>query len=720
MTSHELSTGAPDGAAQAPRGRRSPKIRDRHLDRLAVVYVRQSSPQQVLDHKESRERQYELVDHALALGWPRARVLVIDDDQGRSAKEANRRQGFQRLLAEVSMDHVGLVLGLEMSRLSRTSREWHHLLEVCALFGTLLADQDGVYDANDTNDRLLLGLKGTINEFELVTMKNRLDRGRLHKAERGELFHKVPCGYVKLPSGEVAFDPDEQARDVVRLIFDKFNELGSIYGVFHYLIRNGIRLGMRLQSGPLRGQLTWRRPVLPTLNQMLHNPTYAGAYAYGRRREEPRAKATGRLGRGQRWLPMSEWKVLLKDRLPAYIGWEQYLANLRRLEQNRSLANTPGTPRGGVALLTGLVVCGSCGHRMHASYPSKSAAYYSCEQHLKVGTEQTCHGLRTTPVDDLVARQVLRALEPAALDLGLQAARDVRRERDRLHRHWEQQLERARYESERAERQYHAVEPENRLVARTLERRWEDALSNQRQLKDEYDRFRRDQPHQLSEDELARIAALSRDIPALWDAPATTTAERKEIIRLLIERVVVHVCKNSEYVDVHVHWRGGFTSRHEVIRPVHRYEHLRDHDRLIGRLAEWRREGLTAGQIAARLNGEGFRAPKAPGGYNATSVRKLMSRRGLSDGGKVHGRLGKGEWWLSDLARELGMSDGKLRDWAARGWLHARRSSAHGLWIVWADDRERRRLLKLKARSRRGVARHPTSATTPNAKITKR
>ena len=341
------------------------------------------------------------------------------------------------------MDHVGLVLGLEMSRLSRTSRDWHHLLEVCALFGTLLADQDGVYDANDTNDRLLLGLKGTISEFELVTMRNRLDRGRLHKAERGELFSKVPCGYVKLPSGEVAFDPDEQARDVVRLIFDKFNELGSIYGVFHYLIRNGIRLGMRLQSGPLRGQLTWRRPVLPTLNQMLHNPTYAGAYAYGRRRDEPKAKAAGRHGRGQRWLPISEWKVLLKDRLPAYIGWDQYLANLRRLEQNRSVASSPGTPRGGVALLTGLVVCGTCGHRMHATYPSKSAAYYSCEQHLKVGTGPTCHGLRTTPVDDLVARQVLRALEPAALELSLQAAQDVRQERDRLHRHWEQQLERA-------------------------------------------------------------------------------------------------------------------------------------------------------------------------------------------------------------------------------------------------------------------------------------
>src|SRR3954454_5817128 len=243
MTSHEPSTGAPDGAAQAPRGRRSSKIRDRHLDRLAVVYVRQSSPQQVLEHKESRERQYALAGHAVAMGWAKERVLIIDEDQGQSGKTAEHRLGYQRLVAELTMDHVGLVLGLEMSRLSRSSKDWHHLLEVCALFGTLLADQDGVYDPHDTNDRLLLGLKGTMSEFELCTLRNRMDRGRLHKAELGELFSKVPCGYVKLPSGEVAFDPDEQARDVVRLIFDKFDELGSIYGVFHYLVRNGIRLG---------------------------------------------------------------------------------------------------------------------------------------------------------------------------------------------------------------------------------------------------------------------------------------------------------------------------------------------------------------------------------------------------------------------------------------------------------------------------------------------
>lgn len=724
MTRHDTA-GTPiaprqrDGSTVATpilQSQRSSKIRDRHLDRLAIVYVRQSSPQQVLDHKESRERQYELVDHALALGWPKSRTLVIDEDQGRTAKKSDSRQGFQRLLAEVSMDHVGLILGLDMSRLSRTSRDWHHLLEVCALFGTLLADQDGVYDANDSNDRLLLGLKGTMSEFEQFTMRNRLERGKLHKAERGELFHKVPCGYVKLPSDSVAFDPDEQAHKAVQLIFDKFDEIGSIYGLFHYLIRNNIRMGMRIQNGPQRGQLIWRRPALPTLNQMLHNPIYAGAYAYGRRPEGPRTKASRQGGYGHRWVPMSEWKVLLRNRLPAYITWERYLANLQRLEQNRSLPTSPGTPRKGAALLTGLLVCGSCGLRMHAAYRNKSTAYYSCERHLKVGTEQVCYGLRTTPVDDLVARQILLALEPAALELSLQAAHDVRRERDRLHHHWKQQLERARYESERAERQYQAVEPENRMVVRTLERRWEEALSKQRQLEDEYDRFQRMQPSQLGEDELARIAALSRDIPALWDAPKTTAADRKEIIRLLIERVIVHVRKDSEYVDTTIHWRGGFTSTHEVVRPVHRYEHMRDHDQLMGRITALLREGHSASQIASRLNSEGFRTPKARGSYTSSSVQQTITRYGLTEARKAERQLGRHEHSLPDLARALQMTEGKLRSWAVRGWVHARHSPAQRLWILWADGQERRRLKRLVTCSARGVA-PPAELTTPKPRV---
>ncbi|MFO0838355.1 MAG: recombinase family protein [Phycisphaerae bacterium] len=652
------------------------------------------------------------------MGWSRERILTIDEDQGQSAKSADGRAGFQRILAEVTMGHMGLVLGLEMARLARSNKDWHQLLELCAVCGTVLADEDGIYDPNDSNDRLLLGLKGTISEFELVTMRNRLERGKLNKAQRGELFHKLPFGYVKLAGGEVALDPDEQARAVVQLLFDKFAELGTLYGLFRYLVRNKIRLGMRIQNGPQRGELTWRRPALPTLNQVLHNPIYAGTYAYGRRPAAARRYAAGRGHSRRRWLPPSEWKVRLHGRLPAYITWEQYLANQRRLQQNRSLPGSAGTPRQGAALLTGLLVCGSCGRCLRSSYRGTGRAYYSCERHLLEGTEQVCTGLRATPIDDLVARQVLRAIEPAALELSLRAVEDVRQERGLLQRHWKQRLERVRYESQRIERQYQAVEPENRLVARTLEQRWEAALEQQRQLEDEYDRFLRQQPPQLSDEEQARIKALSADLPALWSAPATTAADRKEIIRLLVERVVVHVRRESEYADATIHWRGGCTTSHEIVRPVLHYSQLRDYAQLVERVAQWWRAGQTAAQIAEKLNQAGFRTPKKRGDYNKALVQRMLARRGLQRKTMTQEQLGDNEWWIPDLADELHVPADKLRSWVVRGWVTGRKASWQGLWIAWADARERKRLSNLGRRSKRGVVSYPAAWITPRTKKT--
>ena len=294
---------------------------DWHLSRLAIVYVRQSDPQQVLNHVESRERQYALVDLATALGWPRDRVLLIDEDQGNSGKTAERRAGYHRIVAEVTMDHAGLILGTEMSRVARNNKDWHHLMEMCAIFGTILADEDRFYDPRDPEDRLLLGFKGTISEYELVLMHNRLERGRLHKARRCALIQDVPCGYVKLPTGEVARDPDEQVQSTVRMIFDKFDELGSCRRLYRYLVRNRIRLGMRLHRGPRRGQLEWRLPGPGTVSRMLHHPIYAGAYSYGRRRVDRKRTAAGNGKPKMREVPMSEWMVLERDRLPAYITW---------------------------------------------------------------------------------------------------------------------------------------------------------------------------------------------------------------------------------------------------------------------------------------------------------------------------------------------------------------------------------------------------------------
>jgi DNA invertase Pin-like site-specific DNA recombinase len=605
-------------------GRRATSITDRHLSKLAIVYVRQSSTQQIFDHKESRERQYALADYAAALGWPRGRILVIDEDQGRSGRTVEQRPGFQRLLAEVTLDHVGLVLGLELSRLSRSSKDWYHLLEVCAIFGTLLADQDGIYDANDTNDRLVLGLKGTMSEVELSTMRNRLERGKLHKAERGELILTVPCGYLKLPHGEVIFDPDEQVRATVELVFDKFAELGSFGKVYRYLTRNKICAGTRVQQGPRRGELVWRPITRALLHRMLHHPIYAGAYSYGRRRvDAKRTAASGGKVRMQ-YVPMAEWKVLQRDRLPAYITWERYLANQQRLLANRSWPEAPGVPRVGAALLPGLLVCGACGRRMHAGYRTKAKPYYECMRRKLEGS--TCCGLGAAAVDDLVSQQLLRALEPAALELSLQTMHHVHQERERLHHYWQQRLERAAQEAQRAERQYHAVEPENRLVARSLEQRWEESLRTQCTLQEEYDRFLQDQPRQLSDDERVRILALASDIPTLWNSPQTPAADRKEIVRLLVERVVVHVRADSERADVEMVWRGGITTNHAIVRSVSRYESLSGYRQLLERIGQLRQDGLTIALVAKQLNQEGYRTPRSRKGYTSTSVRKLLSR----------------------------------------------------------------------------------------------
>jgi DNA invertase Pin-like site-specific DNA recombinase len=606
-------------------GRRAAPLSDRHLSRLALVYIRQSNTQQIFDHKESRERQYALADYAAALGWPRERIVVIDDDQGRSGRTIAQRPGFQRLLAEVTLDHVGLVLGLELSRLSRSSKDWYHLLEVCAVFDTLLADQDGIYDANDTNDRLVLGLKGTMSEVELATMRNRLERGKLHKAQRGELILDVPCGYLKLPSGAVILDPDEQVRATVQLVFDKFAELGSFGKVYRYLQRNQIRIGVRLHHGPRRGELDWRPITRALLGRMLHHPIYAGAYAYGRRCVDPKRTAASGGQVRMRSVPMAEWKVLQRDRMPAYITWEQYLANQQRLRANRSWPEAPGVPRAGLALLPGLLVCGACGRRMHAAYRTKAKPYYECMRRKLEGS--TCCGLGAAAVDDLVGQQVLRALEPAALELNLQALHEVHQERERLHRHWHQRLERAAQEAQRAERQYQAVEPENRLVARTLEQQWEKALRQERALQEEYDRFLQDQPRQLSADERAHIQALASDIPALWQAPQTTAAERKEIVRLLVERVEVQVRADRERVAVAIAWRGGLTTQHEIIRSVARYTSLEDYPKVLERIRQLRQDGLTIAQVAKQLNKEGYRTPKSRKGYTATTIRKLLSRQ---------------------------------------------------------------------------------------------
>lgn len=464
---------------------RSEKLGSDHRDRLAVVYIRQSTPQQVLHHQESTRLQYGLKARAVALGWPESRILVIDDDLGKSGASIEGRTGFQRLVSEVSLNHVGIILGVEMSRLARSCKDWHHLLEVCALFGTLIADLDGIYAPGDYNDRLLLGLKGTMSEAELHIIKQRMVQGKLQKARRGELGMHLPIGYVRRPSGEIRLDPDEQVQHVVGLVFRKFEELGTLHSVLRYLVQHNVQIGIRAHGGPGKGDLEWRRPNRNTLQNMLHSPVYAGAYAYGRRAVDPRRKKPGRPSTGRTVKNATDCEVLIRDHHPAYIAWEQYERNLERLAAKRSRAESLGTPRNGASLLAGLLVCGRCGCRLAVGYRgSQNHVSYNCSRRMIEYGEPRCQNFAGKALDDLVSRRVMEALAPAALELSLEAAEHVEQDRAELDRHWRQRLERAAYEAERAARQFRAVEPENRLVARQLERDWEEKLAAMKGVKD--------------------------------------------------------------------------------------------------------------------------------------------------------------------------------------------------------------------------------------------
>jgi DNA invertase Pin-like site-specific DNA recombinase/transposase-like protein len=688
--------------------RSTSKIRDRHFDRLAMVYVRQSSPQQVLENRESRERQYALAQFAQRLGWAPERVVIVDEDQGQSGKSADNRAGFQRLMTEVSLNHVGIVLGLELSRLSRSNKDWHHLIDVCGIFNTLLCDQDGIYDASDGNDRLLLGMKGAMSEFELITLRNRLLGGSRNKAERGELFLSVPLGYLKAPSGEIVQEPDEQARGMIQLVFDKFGELGSAYAVFRYLIVNDLKLGFRRQRGGRIGELEWRPASPNRILSILRHPIYAGAYAYGLHRAGTNNPSTGHLEGGKWFVPPEELPVLLHDRLPAYISWDRYLANQERLKQNRSLHGTTGVPKRGAALLQGLVVCGKCGYHMATHYNTDKRPSYYCGENSRSPLDEYCGYVSSATLDDLVAREVLRALEPATLDLSLRAIENVEQERKRLHDQWRQTLERAQQEVARAERQYQAVEPENRLVARTLEARWEDALKKLRQAEEDYHRFLLRLPATLNVTERRRIQSLSKSVAALWNAPGTSSLDRKQIIRCIVDRVIVVVDKTTEFNEVTIVWQGGVSTKHQVARPVGKYEQLRDYRLLTERVTQLHDQGLHLAQIAKRLNDEGFVPPRRRGVFTEAAIGEFIRNLGLVSELFRADLVAKDEWWIPDLAGNLGVIPQKIHYWVRQAWVHSRRTPSGKHLIVWADKNEIRRLRRLAKQKNSWIAvRHP-------------
>jgi DNA invertase Pin-like site-specific DNA recombinase len=699
-----------DVAMSGPGG----KIGSHHRDRLAVVYIRQSTAYQVTHHQESTKLQYGLKQRAMDLGWAAERVVVIDEDLGSSGASTVGRTGFQRLMAEVGMNHVGIIFGVEISRLARSCRDWYHLLEVCALFGTLISDTDGVYDPCSYNDRLLLGLKGTMSEAELHILKQRMLAGKRAKAQRGELGMSVPIGYVKKPSGEVVKDPDEQAHTVVALLFEQLIRRGTVTGVLTYLVKNGLKLPVRVCSGPCQGELRWNRPSRRTLQGIFCNPIYAGAYVYGRHPTDPRTSKAGKPYAGKRVAKMNEWEVCLRDRLPAYISWEQFEANQKQMHDNRNDAR--GVVRRGEALLAGLLVCGRCGHRMAVFYAGRHYRYCCCYEMTSYGGD-LCQSVTARVVDKAVEELVLRALEPTSLEISLATAAMVEQERAQIAKTWQQRLERAQYEVDRSMREYRLVEPENRLVKRTVERQLEERLAAQQCLQEEHRRSLAKQPTVLTEQEREAIRRLATDIPSLWNAATTTIEQKQTIIRQLVEHVRLTVVDNTERVLATIEWAGGHCTNTEIVRPVGRLDQLSYYENLLDRIQALREEGNTQKETAAQLNKEGWRPAKRRQTFTQVMVSRLLSRRNRTTQASSHRsqpQLHTHEWTIFALAEKLGMPRITLHSWIQKGRVSARKVLGGGtqaVWVIRADAAEIERLRALRMSPDFRPPRRPSTAS---------
>ena len=686
----------------------SNKIETQHLTKLAVVYVRQSSPRQVRENIESTQLQYDLARRAESLGWSKDRVDIIDDDLGVSGKSLEGRGGFQRLLAEISLEHVGIVMGIEMSRLARNCRDWHQLLELCAVFGTLLGDADGIYDPREHNDRLLLGLKGTMSEAELHVLRSRLSAGKKNKAKRGEHFGEAPLGYVRTQDG-IEFETDAQAQAVVRMLFEKFAELGSAQAVLKYFHKEGILIGRRINNGPRPSELTWQRASRSTILHALRHPIYAGAYVYGRTKSTTISGPNGTRKTIQRRVAKDEWEVLIRDKVPAYITWEQWERNQEKLRENSTRFGC-GVSRG-ASILAGRIACGKCGANMSVHYRDSVPTFDCRLASLRFGGND-CQYFNGRWLEPMIEELVLQAFEPASLELSLDASDEIQKDRASLEAHHQQSLERATYQTDLARRRYEEVDPSNRLVAAELEKRWETALLAQRKQEEELNRFRQEQPTNLTDREREKISALAKDLRTLWKSESTSNKDRQDLVRILIERIVVEVIDDTERLAVTVKWAGGFTSQHETRRTVATFDELEDSKALFQRTQQLYDSGCSRETIIERLNAEGF-YPARKEEFTKSSINALfltLRRRGMIGD---RPRVSKPFWRSKDLSGELGIKPSTLTGWRRRGWVQAKQFGRR--WMYWANETDLSRLKKLAAFPPSGITPAPDELTTPAA-----
>jgi len=648
------------------------KVNADHLKRNAYLYIRQSTLRQVIENTESTKRQYDLRQHAVALGWPVERIVVIDSDLGQSGASAVDREGFQRLVAEVGMGKAGIVLGLEVSRLARNSTDWHRLLEICALTDTLILDEDGVYDPAHFNDRLLLGLKGTLSEAELHVIKARLQGGILNKARRGELESALPVGFIYNPARQPVLDPDKQVQESLRFFFDTFTRTGSAMATMKAFHQRGLLFPRRLRKGPQKGDLVWAELTHSRALQVLHNPRYAGAFVYGRKRV--RKKADGSETCLTR--PRDQW-ILLPGTHPGYISWEQYEENQRRLRENAQAQGEDrrkSPPREGPALLQGLVLCGVCGRRMTVRYHSRGTQPvpdYVCQKDGIEHGKPICQSINGEQIDKAIAELLIQTMTPMALDIALAVQQEVQTRLDEVDRLRRKQVERARYEADQAQRRYMHVDPANRLVADTLEAEWNSKLRALTEAQQEYERLRQTDHLAIDEAQRARIAALASDFPRLWQDPKTPDRERKRMVRLLLEDVAL---LKGEQIQVHVRFKGGVLKSISLPPPLSAPYLRKTPADVVGEVDRLLNQH-TDREIVAILNEKGLRSGMGRP-FTVMTIINIRRHYGLRD--RCQRMRDLGLLTIQQIAEQLGIAVSAVKDWRDRGLLRGHRYNDKG------------------------------------------
>ncbi len=648
------------------------KVKPEHLERTAMSYVRQSSLRQVQQNTESARRQYSLRDSAVVLGWPPDRVETIDVDQGRSGASSANRVGFQRLVSEVSLGKVGIVMGLEVSRLARNNADFQRLLELCAMTNTLVLEENRVFDPNDINDSVILGFKGQMSQMELSILKSRLRGGILSKARRGVLKVPLPVGFVYREDKSVALHPDARVRDALRHLFRTFDRLGTTGAVVKECRSKGLLFPRAIRQGPRKGEIGWSPIDRSMVLQVLHHPVYAGAFCYGRRRlvHLPEGR------HGQRSLPRKEWVSLVKDAHVGYITWENYEANERRILENGEAAGRfrrRCSPREGPALLQGLGLCGRCGASMSVRYHYRGVrilTYYVCSRAGSIGLNNRCLTVYGSGLDESVGQLLLQSVTPLTLEVALQVEHEVEQkwaEADRMRR---QHVERARYEADMARRRYMSVDPGNRLVAGALEAEWNEKMRTWQEAQETYEKDRKVTGEGLSALQKEQICALARDFPRVWNDPRTPILEKKRMARLLLQDVTLNM---SDRISAKVRFRGGATHELDLPRPLspqERYRHPAEVVSMVDRLLDDHSEA----DVAEILNAKGFR-PGRGVRYNYRIVARV--RRTYRMKTRFERLRAKGFLTHLELAAKYGVTKNSIWRWRRDGLIRGAPYGGH-------------------------------------------